>query len=92
MGERERTHLGSMRVHAQLLMVSNTSYSVNVVLVSVYNYTHAFTPSYKMYETAKFVSPIGRINCSLISVTISVTLKSSCSLRLSSLTLGTAAG
>ena len=57
-----------MHVHAQLLMpVNNTSYSVNVVLVSVYSYTHAFTPS---YETAKFVRPIerGRIDCLLISV------------------------
>ena len=37
-----------------------------------------------------FVSPIkkGRINCSRISVTISVILMSSRSLRLSSLTLG----
>ena len=34
-----------MHVHAQLLIVSNTSYSVNVVLVSVYSYTHAFPPS-----------------------------------------------
>ena len=74
--KRERTHLGSMHVHAQLL----------VVLVSVYSYSPAFTPSYSMYGTAKFVRPRerGRINCSLISVTISVTLKSSRSLHLSS--------
>ena len=45
-GERERTHLQSMHEHAQLLMlVHNASYSVNVVLVSVYSYTHAFTAS-----------------------------------------------
>ena len=60
-GERERTHLESMHVHTQLLMpVSNTPYSVNRVLISVYSYTHAFTPSYYMYETAKFVRPIER--------------------------------
>ena len=83
-GERERTHLGSMDVHAQLLMVSNISYSVKYKL-------HTCIHSKPMYETAKLVSPIerGRINCSLITVTISVTLKSSRSL---SLTLGDAAG
>ena len=48
----------------------------------------------KLYETAKFVRPIERerINCSLISVAISVTLKSNRSLRLSSPTLGSVAG
>ena len=41
-GEREQTYLGSMHVHAQLLMlVSNTLYSVDMVSVSVYSYTHA---------------------------------------------------